>query len=150
MKAGSSSCHHAGPSGRCRAVEPCWRQHVLPQELGGISNLDRFCSKSQARFSNLLSLTQIQNNMRIKNNNNNKKAQLPRQSIPAQTYLSPENRAREQAAHGRRESRCLVCGWEAARGQEEDPEGRSHPVSRAERPIKHLVLIQSSTALQRQ
>jgi len=64
-------------------VEPCRRQRVLPRELGGISSLSTVCSKSQARFSNLLSLTQAQNNMWIKNNNNNKKAQLPRQSAPA-------------------------------------------------------------------
>lgn len=37
-----------------------------PGAGGGISNLDTFCLKSQAHFSNLLSLTQIQNNMRIK------------------------------------------------------------------------------------
>ena len=139
----------AGPSGRCcRAVEPCRRQHILPRELGGgISNLDTFCSKSQAHFSNLLSLTQIQNNTRIKNNNNNKKAQRPRQSTPAHTYLSPEDRARERAAHGRREPRCLVHGWEAVRGQEEDPEGRSHPVPGAEAnkaPCAHSLLHRSA------
>ena len=121
--------------------------HSPPGAGGGISNLDTFCSKSQAHFSNLLSLTQIQNNTRIKNNNNNKKAQLPRQSTPAHTYLSPEDRARERAAHGRGEPRCLVHGWEAVRGQEEDPEGRSHPVPGAEAnkaPCAHSLLHRSA------
>lgn len=76
-----------------------------------MSNLDTFCSKSQAQFSNLLSLTQIQNNMRIKNNNNNnKKAQLPRQSTQ-RTRTSPWGTARERVAGCRREPRCPVQGW---------------------------------------
>jgi len=83
-KAGSSFPRLAGPSD---AAAGQWSRAggsaFSRGSWGGISSLSTVCSKSQARFSNLLSLTQAQNNMWIKNNNNNKKAQLPRQSAPA-------------------------------------------------------------------
>lgn len=75
-------------------AQPCWIQRLL--ELGGIANLATLCSRSQARFSNLLSLTQIQNNMQIKNNNHNKKAPPPLQRAP-RTRSPPQSQSREWA-----------------------------------------------------